>query len=184
MYENATWRYMPASCAGELSNNTLNFVLLIKNDLSYCTWIDPCESADSDVPKNSLPQWKFTFEGILWIVSDQGLHFTTSLMKSSTKTAHILHHFITTYWPCAKSTVKRRCEEVNAGIALLSEWKRPMLDWLGAMEAIHSMVNQSTLEKLGRNSDERGCKWWNSPMGMFNTIEAPEWMNWPSHFLK
>lgn len=137
---------------GPSDNNNLTYILLIKDDLSSYTWLHPCASADSEAATNAIAKWISCFGCMGWLVTDQGPHFTASLMTSLTDEMRIRHHFTTAYCSCANGTIERLCKEIlRSAHALLSEWKLPAIKWPSIIEAIQKIINHAPLQRLGRN---------------------------------
>lgn len=130
----------------------LTYVLLIKDDLSSYTWLHPCANADSEAATNAIAKWISCFGCMPWLVTDQGSHFTASLMTNLTREMHIRHHFTTAYCPWANGTIERLCKEVLRVVrALLSEWKMPVTQWPSLVGAVQKVINHSPIKRLGRN---------------------------------
>lgn len=56
-----------------------------------------------------------------WLISDQGLHFISSLMKNLTQKEHARDYITTAYCPWENGTVEKLCKEVlSVTNALLS----------------------------------------------------------------
>lgn len=128
--------------------------MLIKNDLASYTWLNPCENAGSDVAKSAISEWISCSVCMDWLVTDEGSHFIATLRRNLTLSAPASHHFTALYCPLANGTIERVCKEViRTSGALLSEWKLPILHWPSIVDAIHSIINQSALQSLGKRQD-------------------------------
>lgn len=78
-----------------------------------------------------------------WIVTDQGSHFTSTLMKDMTEDMKLDHHFTTAHCPWANGSVERICREViRANRAVLSEMKLDPTEWTAIVECVQSILNR------------------------------------------
>lgn len=129
-----------------------------------------CASADSDAATSLLSKWISYFGGMDWLVTDQGSHFKARLMKGLTEEMHIKHHFTVAYCPWSNGTVESLCKEVfRIAHALLSEWKPSVGQWPAILDAIQNIINQSAVQRLGRN----GARKLRCPMEVFSGLQPP-----------
>lgn len=105
-----------------------------------------------------------------WLLTDQGSHFKTTLMKNLTDEMQIRHHFTIAYCPWSNGTVERLCKEIlRIARALLSEWKLAVGRWPAVIDAIQRVVNHSPVERLGRSANgNMRC-----PMEVFSGLKPP-----------
>lgn len=144
--------YADLLCTGAAGNEDLKYSLVIKDYISSCTWLRPCERADSDVPTAALGKWITLFGEMSWLVTDQGLHCTTLLMRNLTDSLHIKHQLTTAYYPSANGTVERVCKEVLCiAQALLSEWKLSTKQWPSVIYVIQTVINGSPVERFQKD---------------------------------
>lgn len=165
------------------SENNFKYVLLMKDDLSSFVQIFPAETPDAETAACSIAKWISTFGGMDWLVSDRGSHFTASLVAHLTEQARVRHHFTTAYCPWANGTVERLCKEtIRTAKALLSEWKLSPTKWPTVLNSIQLIVNQSPLEKLGRNGNSPT---WRTPLEVFTGRKPQPMLNQltPTHEL-
>lgn len=103
-----------------------------------------------------------------WLVIDQKSRFKTTLMKNLTEEKRIRHHFTTVYCPWSNGTVERLCKEIlRITSALMSERKLSVGEWSAKIAAIQKVVNQSPVERLVRNNNEKlKC-----PMEVFSRLK-------------
>lgn len=73
----------------------LKYVLFIKGDISSYSWLHPCVNSDSDSVTSSIANWIACLRYMEWLVTNQGDHFTSTLLKTLTEVPHINHHFKT-----------------------------------------------------------------------------------------
>lgn len=135
---------------GKASNNALDYLLLIKDDLSSFVWLYPTKGPTADAAVDSITMWISSYGLFEWLVTDQGTHFTSKLMKLLNEELHTKYHFTEAYCPWANGTIERVCREVlRATKALLSEMKLPPTDWPSVSECSKSVLSQAPLPKLG-----------------------------------
>lgn len=126
---------------GDPDDYSINFLFVIKDDLSASTWMHPWENADRDTATSALTTWLSSFDCMDSLLTDQGMHFVTSLMSNLTKSDHVRHHFTMAYSPWAHGKVRRLCKElIRMSKALLSEWKLLALQWPSIVVAIHTVL--------------------------------------------
>lgn len=127
------------------------YLLVIKDDFSSFTWLWPTSSASSEAAADALSTWIGSFGSVEWLISDQGSHFKSELLRTLTADTHTQHHFTTAYSPWANGTVERVCREVlRTCRALLSEWQLAERDWPAVTECVQSVMNQAPLRRLGQ----------------------------------
>lgn len=97
---------------GTAEDEDLKYVLVIKDDVSSYRWLCPFHCADSDTALVSVGKQIACFEEMSWLVTGQGSHFRTLLMRIQTETLQIKYHPTTAYCPCANGTVETFCKEV------------------------------------------------------------------------
>lgn len=155
---------------GLAEGSELQYVLVIKDDLSSYSWSLPYPTADSEAAVVGLSKWIAAFVKMVSIVTDGGSHFTASLMEVLTQDAGINHHLTTAYCPWANGTVERLCKEVlRATRALVSEWRLAPGKWTSVIECIQTVLNQSPVERLGRHSSKDDI--WLLPLEVFTGMK-------------
>ena len=135
---------------GPSAKKELKYVLIIRDDLSSYVWLWPTASPTSDAAAEAITNWISTFGSFDWLVTDQGTHFTSTLIKELIEETRARHHFTTAYCPWANGTVERVCQEVlRTTTALLLEMRLAPTDWPAVLECVQSVLNQSPLRRLG-----------------------------------
>ena len=143
--------YMGPSSTGDL------YLLLLKEDFLSFVWLFPFASATAETGVEALSSWVATFGCMDYVISDQGAHFKNRLLAGLVSELHANHHFTTPYSPWANGTIERVCREVlRASRALLSELGLAAQDWPSVVEIVQSVVNHSSLRRLGPRKDDPG----------------------------
>lgn len=78
--------------------NDMNYLLMIKDDISGYIWLYPSINADSDAASRALAKSITAFGSMYWLASDQGAHFSASKMKSLTVYSYMNYHLTTAYY--------------------------------------------------------------------------------------
>ena len=131
----------------------LQYVLLIRDDLSSFVWTCACRAANGEFAAEVLAKWVANFGTMTWLVSDQGSHFHNTVHTDLVHKFKTKRHFTVAYSPWANGTVERVNREVlRATKALLSEWKLAPQDWPAVIDCVQSVLNQSPLPRLGLRS--------------------------------
>eukprot|EP00171_Calliarthron_tuberculosum_P004595 IDg4595t1 len=135
---------------GPSATTDLKYVLIIRDDLSSYVWLWPTAGPTSESAAEAFATWIAAFESFKWLVTDQGTHFASSLVRELVSEICAQHHFTTAYCPWANGTVERVCQEVlRTTTALLMEIKLAPMDWLSVLDCVQSVLNQSPLRRLG-----------------------------------
>ena len=128
----------------------MQYVLLIRDDLSSFVWTCACKAANGEFAAEMLAKWVANFGTMAWIVSDQGSHFHNAVHADLIEKFKTKKHFTVAYSPWANGTVERVNREVlRATKSLLSEWKLAPQDWPADIDCVQSVLNQSPLPRLG-----------------------------------
>lgn len=147
----------------------MKYVLIIRDDLSGYVWLWPTSSATSDSATEALATWIGNFGSMDWLVTDQGSHFTATLMSNITEDFKLSHHFTIPYCPWANGTVERECRGViGENTAILSEVKLPPENWPGIVECVQSVLNHAPLKTLGRRT-EKDSTIFRTPLEVFTS---------------
>lgn len=96
----------------ESNQKNITYLLLTKDDLPSYSWLLPCKNAGSDAATTGISKWISIFGSTDWLVTNQGPHFTETLMRNLTNNARLRHHLTTYYCPWDNGTIKRLCKEV------------------------------------------------------------------------
>lgn len=147
----------------------LNYMLVIRDDLSSYTWLHACKNVDNDAVTHVLSTWCSCSGCMEWLLTYQGSPFVASLMRFLTKESRIRHHLTIPYCPRSTGTVERLCKEVlRITNSLLSEWKLSVIQLPLLIKAIQKFINHSPPEKLCKNKEGSML----SPMGEFTKPKA------------
>ena len=107
---------------GPSAKKYAKYFLIIRDDLSSYVWLWPSTGPTSETAAEALSTWVATFGAFKWLVTDQGTHFTSNLIKEMIAESQAQHHLTTPYCPWANGTVERVCQEVlRTTTALLHE---------------------------------------------------------------
>lgn len=154
---------------GSSTERDLQYVLVMRDDLSSFVWLWPTPSATGEAAADALSTWIATFGSIQWLVTDQGPHFTSSLISNLTRDLHVSHHFTTAYSPWANGSVERICKEVLRSCqALLHEFRLAPSDWPSVTECIQSILNHSPVKRLGMRQGA-GAGVYRTPLEVFTS---------------
>lgn len=133
----------------------------------------PTEAPTSEAAVDAISTWIGTFGHMDWVVTDQGTHFTSSVVKHLVSDFKLRHHFTTAYCPWANGSVERICNEViRASRAVLSELQLSPKHWQSILECIQSIINQEPLKRLGLRN-EKNPSMYRTPLEVF-TIHRPK----------
>ena len=84
---------------GPSAKEELKYVLIIRDDLSSYVWLWPTAGPTSESAAEAIATWTSSFGAFNWIVTDQGSHFTSALIRDLVSETHARHHFTTSYCP-------------------------------------------------------------------------------------
>ena len=130
------------------------YVLVVKDDLSGYCWLEPTTSADSEHTAEVLARWNRVFTTPKVWVSDQGSHFKNEVLDHLAKTYRIRHNFTVAYSPWANGTVESLMRSIlSATRAMIAELKLAPQDWASVIPTIASVLNEASLDRLGRRPD-------------------------------
>lgn len=135
-------------------NNGLNYVLVLRDDLSSYLWLKYCASADAETAANEISRWIKVFTAMQYWVSDQASHFKNQTMSILASVHRIKHELTVAYSPWINGSVER-CKRTlrEACTALLSELHIGPQDWPQVLNIVMISLNTAPLPRLGRRSD-------------------------------
>lgn len=140
--------YLGSSTAGEM------YALVLKDDLSGYTWLEPTASANAAHAASTLARWNRTFTSPDNWVSDQGGHFINETLQAMAKTHRISHRPTVAYAPWANGTVERLNRDILAAMrALIAELKLAPQDWTTVIALIPTILNEAPLSRLGKDAE-------------------------------
>lgn len=156
---------------GPSLGTNLQYVLIIRDDLSSYVWLWPTNSASGDAAAEVIATWIGQFGCFEWLVTDQGTHFKNTLFKGIMKETKAKHHFTTAYCPWSNGSVERVCQEViRATKAVTHELLISPKHWPAVLECVQSILNQSPLRRLGlRDKETPGV--FRTPLEVFTTMK-------------
>jgi transposase InsO family protein len=126
------------------SVDNAKYVLIVKDDYSNYVWLQQCKNADADSTAAVLIKWFAAFGVAKQWVSDQGSHFTNTVMADIQKQLGTYHHFTAAYSPWANGTVEAVCKQtIRAARAMLSEMHLAPQEWRCVLPAIQAVLNNS-----------------------------------------
>ena len=135
---------MPVSATG------VQYLLVLKDDLSGYVELIECASATADEVCAALTDWFKRFGTVQTWVSDRGTHFKNQVVERLRKALSAQHHLILAYCPWANGTV----EVVNRLVlrcykALLSELKLGIPQWPSVTPLVQAALNTMPADRLG-----------------------------------
>lgn len=98
------FRYM-----GDAEGSEPKYLLVIKDNLSVYTWLIPYTIPGSNATIDGLAEWIASFGRIVWIVADEGTHFTAAVVQGLIKVAGINQSVIAAYCPWRNGAVQKLC---------------------------------------------------------------------------
>ena len=134
---------MPTSATG------INYLLVVKDDMSGYVELVECEAATADAVCAALVDWFKRFGVVQQWVSDRGTHFKNQVVDQLRKALLAQHHFVLAYCPWANGTV----EVVNRLVlrcfkALMSELKLPIDMWTSVTPLVQATLNMMPSNRL------------------------------------
>lgn len=137
--------YMGAGAGG------MQYILVIRDDLSGYLWLSPSASADSAHTAQELSRWISVFTTMDMWISDQGAHFKNELLRELASAHRIRHNFTVAYSPWINGTVESCMRTIRAACtALRSEFHLGPQDWPSLVGIIMSALNAAPLRRLGK----------------------------------
>lgn len=123
-----------------------------KGWLTGYTWVHASKFVDSEAVTNASSKWITAFYCMLWIVSDQGDHFTAAVVQKLTKElpCTIIPELLTANWPMILLNVLSK-EVLRAYKTLRLERKLGRTQWPLVLGFIQFIGNQFHLESLRIN---------------------------------
>ncbi len=130
--------------------DSVTYVLILKDDLSGYVWLIPTADADAESVADALLKWFAAFGVVSNWVSDRGSHFKNELVRILGEATKASHHFTLAYCPWSNGTVEVVCRELlRATRALLSEFQLPHRCWPSVLPLVQSALNNSKIPRLG-----------------------------------
>ena len=137
------WLKLPKSTGG------LNYVLVVRDDMSGFVKLYPAATADAQTTAASLMDWFATFGVCHTWVSDQGSHFKNEVIEALKRQLGAHHHFTTVYAPWSNGTVEvmnRLLVRLLRG--LCSELKLKPTEWDSLLPIFMSALNHMPADRL------------------------------------
>lgn len=82
---------------GQAEGKEFKYILLLRDDSSSYVWLWPSDSASGECAADVSSMWISTFGSVDWVVTDQGTHFTNTLLQNIAHSLNLSHHFKTAY---------------------------------------------------------------------------------------
>ena len=132
------------------SDHDLQYLLLLKDDLSHYTELVPCARANASVAAEAIADWASRFGFPCQMVTDGGSHFVNTTMTRLCKIMRVQHHIVTAYCPWANGTI----ENLNTAVlsvarTLLSEFRLSVDEWPCLASAMQFVLNHTVKSSLG-----------------------------------
>lgn len=128
----------------------LNYVLILKDDLSGYTWLIATSDTTAATVADALLKWFSSFGIVRTWVSDRGSHFKNQLIQLIKESIRGSHHFTLAYCPWSNGTVEVVCRELlRSTRAILSEFQIPSHNWPSVLPLVQSALNNTILHRLG-----------------------------------
>lgn len=145
------------------------YVLVLKDDLSGYSWLQPASSASSQHAGYTLTCCNRILATPDKWICDQGSHFLNETFTSMANDQNIAHWPTISYSPWTNGTVERLNRDIFAAVrALHAERKLAPQDWALVIPVLPSILNEAPLQLLGRYGDE-------------NILYSPQVMNGNKH---
>ena len=117
-------------------------VLVIVDDWSGFTWLQPCHNMDAEQFVEALLEWRASFGTPEVIVTDRASYFKSKVVERCAKRLGMKQHFVVSYTHYPNGTV----EVVNAHVlellrALISELRWDTQDWPYLLTHIEHTIN-------------------------------------------
>lgn len=136
------------------SEDDRKYVLVVKDDLSGYCWLEASTAADAKHTADVLARWNRVFTPPKVWVSDQGSHFKNEVIAHLASVHRIRHHFTIAYSPWANGTVESLMRSVlSASRSMIAELKLAPQDWTMVIPSIASVLNEASLDRLGKRQD-------------------------------
>jgi transposase InsO family protein len=136
-----------------VSKEGLEYVLVVKDDVSQWVELVSAESACTAVVVETLLRWFARFGIVSVWVTDQGSHFKNVVMSELERMLKVKHHFTTAYSPWANGSVERCNRELLRVMrAMLSENKMAEEHWPELLVIVQGVLNQTVSDRLGNRA--------------------------------
>ena len=146
-----------------------SYVLALMDDFSQFVHLIPAAKATADVAVQAILQWKAQ-HGLrpnVTIVSDNGTHFTASVIKDLNTKLQLKHKFTLANSPWTNARIERNNREIKELFAtLLSQFRIPVTQWHEITHVVAEIINHLPR----RRSDGK----YRTPMELFHAFKPEE----------
>ena len=128
------------------ASDRFQYVLVIREDVSGCTWLRPCTTKDT---VEELVRWCATFRPPATWVSDHATLFRNHVVCKLSKALGVEHRFSVANSAWTNGTVEHMMREVIHGArAMLNEGGRPLSEWVVVQLAVKWALNTAWRKRL------------------------------------
>ena len=149
--------------------DTFSYVLAIMDDFSQFVHLIPAANATADVAVQAILQWKAQ-HGLrrnVTIVSDNGSHFTASVIKDLNQKLQLKHRFTLANSPWTNARIERNNRELKELFAsLLSQFRIPSTQWHEITHVVAEIINHLPRKRIDGK--------YRSPMEIFHAYKPEE----------
>ena len=118
------------------------YVLVILEDVSGYTWLQPSRARTANGTMEDFVRWCATFGPPTTWASDNATHFGNRVVRKLAKALGVEHRFSVANSAWTNGTVERMmCEVIHGAKAMLNEEGRPLSEWVVVLPAVQWALN-------------------------------------------
>ena len=147
------------------------YILVIMDNFTQFVHLVNCASPDAETAAAALIEWESLhgFRSDTVIATDQGSHFTASIIAKLCQYFGVQQHFSVANTPWTNATIERVNSTIKSAFqSLMSQTRLPTDQWYRVTPVVQNILNSMKRKTLAIDAQ------WKSPKGLMNCIPEDE----------
>jgi hypothetical protein len=134
--------------------HNFDYILVLKDKFSGYVELVPCDSPTSANAVMALQWWIARFTKPKYLISDQGSHFTATVVNKLAKLFDVRQHFTIPYCPWSNGSVERVNRDIKALLKIMmrNTVHKQFNDWPYVLPVVMSVINSTPSSRLGNHA--------------------------------